>query len=289
MHVAAVITSLGVLVATAAGYAALLDWAVSHGRLRRAGVEGTSSHGTALNRQLARNRVHVIEVNRPNRAVRRRRGKTDAIDAENAARAVLTDQATAVAKRGDGAVEMIRLFKIAKDSATKARTQTINQLRAVLARTEPDLREVLAGLGPVTLIRRCAELSDTGTQNLDGAAVHVLRALACRVRTLNAEIRSHRQHLTTIIGHPDFHAHPPIALPARRMPGRGWGPNNPIRSVGRVRRELPGDASAGRSAGRGPVGRPRASLAPFGLMKCEGPGPSGRRCGRHCRRQGARS
>jgi transposase len=103
LHVAAVITTLGALLgtrsfpATAAGYAALLDWAVSHGRLRRAGVEGTSSHGTALNRHLARHHVHVIEVNRPNRAVRRRRGKTDAVDAENAARAVLADQATAVA------------------------------------------------------------------------------------------------------------------------------------------------------------------------------------------------
>jgi transposase len=205
-HVAAVITVLGVLLdtrsfpATAAGYVALLDWAGSHGQLRRAGVEGTSSHGTALNRYLARNNVRVIEVNRPDRSVRRRRGKTDAIDAENAARAVLTEQATAVAKRGDGAVEMIRLIKIAKDSATKARTQTINQLRAVLARAEPDLRETLAGLGPVTLIRRCAELADTGTQNLDGVAVHVLRALARRVHALDAEIRAHQQHLTTIIG-----------------------------------------------------------------------------------------
>ena len=218
MHVAAVITTLGALLgtrsfpATAAGYAALLDWAVSHGRLRRAGVEGTSSHGTALNRHLARHHVHVIEVNRPNRAVRRRRGKTDAIDAENAARAVLADQATAVAKRGDGAVEMIRLFKIAKDSATKARTQTINQLRAILARAEPALREALAGLGPITLIRRCAELPDTDTQDLDGAAVHVLRVLACRVQALDTEIRSHQQHLSTIIGTcaPDLLARPGI-------------------------------------------------------------------------------
>jgi transposase len=95
---------------------------------------------------------------------------------------------------------MIRLFKIAKDSATKARTQTINQLRAVLARAEPALREALAGLGPITLIRRCAELPDTDTQDLDGAAVHVLRVLACRVQALDTEIRSHQQHLSTIIG-----------------------------------------------------------------------------------------
>jgi transposase len=162
-------------------------------------VEGTSSHGTALNRHLTANGVAVIEVNRPDRAVRRRRGKTDAIDAENAARAVLTEQATAVAKSGDGVVEMIRLFKIAKDSATKARTQTINQLRAVLARAEPTLRETLAGLGLVTLVRRCADLADTEIRDIGGAATHVLRVLARRVQTLDAEIRSHQQHLTIII------------------------------------------------------------------------------------------
>lgn len=96
IHVAAVITTLGVLLGTksfrttTAGYSQLLDWARSHGLLRGASVEGTSSHGTALTRHLRGNGVHIIEVNRPDRAVRRRRGKTDHIDAENAARAILS-------------------------------------------------------------------------------------------------------------------------------------------------------------------------------------------------------
>jgi transposase len=125
-HVAAVITTVGALLdtrafpTTTAGYADLVDWVRRHGRLRRAGVEGTSSHGTTLTRHLHRNGVQVIEVNRPDRGVRRRRGKTDAIDAENAARAVLSGQAAGLAKGGDGAVETIRMFKIAKDSAVKA-------------------------------------------------------------------------------------------------------------------------------------------------------------------------
>jgi transposase len=121
VHVAAVITVLGVLLGTqafpttAAGYVGLLGWARSHGTLRRAGVEGTSSHGTALTRHLRRERVYVIEINRPDRAARRRRGKTDALDAENAARAVLSGRATAEAKAGDGPAEAMRMFKIAKD------------------------------------------------------------------------------------------------------------------------------------------------------------------------------
>ena len=79
----------------------------------------------------------VIEVNRPTEAARRRRGKTDTVDAEAAARAVLSGRATATAKTGDGPVEMLRMFKLAKASAIKSRTQAINQLKAVLVGADP--------------------------------------------------------------------------------------------------------------------------------------------------------
>ncbi len=61
----------------------------------------------------------VVDVNRPDRAVRHLRGKNDTIDAEAAARAVLSGAATAVPKTADGTVEMIRQVKIAKDTAVK--------------------------------------------------------------------------------------------------------------------------------------------------------------------------
>lgn len=204
-HVAAVITVLGALVdtrafpTTAAGYIAMVDWARGHGRLRRAGVEGTSSHGTALTRHLHRDGLQVIEVNRPDRAVRRRRGKTDAIDAENAARAVLSGQATGLAKSGDGAAEMIRMFKIAKDSAVKARTQAINQLKAVLVRADPTLRESLSGLGRVALIRRCAALPSTTDHSTHAATTTVLRSLARRVLALTDETRALQQQMSSAI------------------------------------------------------------------------------------------
>ncbi len=130
--------------------------------------------------------MHVIEINRPDRAARRRRGKTDALDA---ARAVLSGRATAQAKAGDGHVEAIRMFKIAKDSANKARTQAINQLRAVLVRAEPQLRESLRGLGPVTLFRACANLPTTDTTTTGAATVMVLRGLARRILTLTDEVK----------------------------------------------------------------------------------------------------
>src|SRR5437588_4063241 len=102
---------------TAAGYQQLLAWAQGFGVLRRAGVECTGSYGAALTRHLRAADIMVTEVNQPDKASRRRRGKTDAIDAEAAARAVLSGQAIATAKTGDGPVEMVRLFKLAKASA----------------------------------------------------------------------------------------------------------------------------------------------------------------------------
>ncbi len=115
-HVAAVISMLGALLdtaslpTTAAGYRQMLVWASGFGVLRRVGVECTGSYGAALTRHLRAAHVEVVEVNQPDKASRRRRGKTDAIDAEAAARAVLSGQATARAKISDGPVEMIRLF-----------------------------------------------------------------------------------------------------------------------------------------------------------------------------------
>lgn len=151
-HVAAVVTSVGAVLGTAqfmttaAGYRALLAWAQTFGVVARAGVECTGTYGKALARHLSGADVEVVEVNAPDRATRRRRGKTDTIDAEAAARAVLSGRADAVAKSSDATVEMLRMFKLAKASAIKSRTQAINQLKNVLVAADATLRDSLAGL-----------------------------------------------------------------------------------------------------------------------------------------------
>jgi transposase len=216
VHVAAVITALGVLLdtaqfpATAAGYRALLAWVGTFGVLRRAGVEGTGSYGAALARHLRAAGVEVIEVNAPDKATRRRRGKTDTLDAEAAARAVLSGRASSSAKAGDGPVEMLRMLKLAKDSAVKARSQTINQLKAVLVVADPALREALSGLTNTMLIRRCAQLEATTPTDVTSAAVYTLRLLARRILELTTEICDLVRHITTTIA-----AHCPRLL-ARR-------------------------------------------------------------------------
>jgi len=200
-HVAAVITAMGAVVAsrsfatTAAGYHELVAWAPTFGTLRRAGVECTGSYGAALARQPRAAGSNVIEVNQPDKATRRRRGKTDTIDAQAAAQAVLSGRATATAKTGDGPVEMLRMFKLAKGSAIKSRTQAVNQLKAVLVAADPAVRDGLSGLSNPILIRQCAQLPVGAPSDATSAAAYTLRLLAHRILELTAEIDDLNQQL----------------------------------------------------------------------------------------------
>ena len=194
-HVAAVLSPIGALIATSAfattdaGYRELLAWARSFGTLHRAGVECTGSYGAALSRHLQRAGVAVTDVNQTDRAQRRKRGKTDTLDAEAAARAVISGRATAIAKSGDGIVEAIWVMRLARNSAVNAKVKAINQLKAVIVGADPKLRDSLTGLGPNTLIRRCSELPDEEGQasDADRAVVFTLRLLATRIIELKAE------------------------------------------------------------------------------------------------------
>ncbi|WP_317623394.1 IS110 family transposase [Streptomyces noursei] len=219
---AAVISSVGAVIdteefpTTTTGYRELLAWARRLGTVRRAGVEGTGSFGAALARYLLAQGVAVSDVNRPDRTDRRQRGKSDPVDAQNAARAVLSGRARAQAKSGDGPVEIAWMFKLAKSSAVKARTQAINQLKAVLVSADPNLREQLAGLGNAELFRTCARLADEGQHDGGGEAVlqatrTTLSLLAQRIGQLTEQIQDlerrlahlaerHTPQLLTVVG-----------------------------------------------------------------------------------------
>ena len=113
---------------TVKGYQKLLHWAEGFGPVYCAGVEGTGSYGAGLARYLKAAGISVMEVERPKRRHLRRNGKSDPIDAEAAARALLADDTAGEPKSGDGQVEMIRTLRSARQSGVKARTQAANQL-----------------------------------------------------------------------------------------------------------------------------------------------------------------
>lgn len=206
VHTAAVVTSLGLLRATqefattAQGCRELLAWARGYGQIRRAGVECTGSYGASLSRLLQTGAIEVFDVNQPDKRARRSGGKTDAVDAEAAARAVISGRASAVAKTGDGPVEALRVLKMVRDSAVHARTKAINQLKAILVTAAPELRESLHGLGVKTLVRRCAELPATDlTEPAAAATTSALRRLAQRVLSLTNEANDTEKLMTSLI------------------------------------------------------------------------------------------
>ena len=97
----------------------------------------------------------VVEVNHCDRRKRRNNGKTDTIDAEMAARSVLAGIATAVPKSADGAAEMVRQIKIARDTAVKARSSAIITLKTLIVNAPAELRKALEPLTDRKLIECC--------------------------------------------------------------------------------------------------------------------------------------
>ncbi len=70
----------------------------------------------------------MLEPDRPSRRVRHRKGKSDPLDAEAAARAVPGGHAVGQHKSGTGTAEMTRHLKAARDTAAKARTRAMLML-----------------------------------------------------------------------------------------------------------------------------------------------------------------
>ncbi|MDX3242176.1 IS110 family transposase [Streptomyces sp. ME18-1-4] len=214
VHMAAVLSVSGAVLATdefpatAAGYRDLLKRARKSGAVGRAGAEGTGSYGASLSRYLLAQGIDVFDVNRMDRVDRRRRGKSDPLDAQNAARSVLSGRARARAKTGDGPVQIARMYKLTKVSAVKARTQAINQLKAVLVTADPVLREELAGLGNAELLRTCAQFTDAcgheeaSAESVVQATRITLGLLAHRIGQFSEEIRDVEARLTRLVeGH----------------------------------------------------------------------------------------
>ena len=194
-HVAVAIDQQGVRLAerhapaSSCGYRELERWSQELGEVRAFGVEGTGSYGAGLARFLISRGFTVVEVNRPDRSTRYRKGKSDPTDAEMAARAVLAGVANATPKSGDGEIETIRMLKSTKGSAVKARTQAVNQMKALVVTAPAVLRETLDGLTSSALAARCKSFRPGRLEDPAAATKYTLRSLACRYLQLDREIR----------------------------------------------------------------------------------------------------
>lgn len=195
-HTAAVIDLVGrvlgtaVFAADAAGYAALLAWMRGFGRLVRIGVEGTGVYGAGLARVLRDRGLDVVEVDRPDRKTRRFQGKSDPIDAIQAAKTALAENRTGTSKQRDGRIEALRNLRVARRSAVDQRADAQRRIKALIVTAPDELRERLRGLSTTELITTCASLRpDRADAAFPVTAAKIaLRSLARRHQRLTVEI-----------------------------------------------------------------------------------------------------
>lgn len=205
VHVAAVIDAVGRLLATESfpttrhGYRRLLRWLASHGELVAVGVEGCGSWGAGLARYLTARSVRVVEVDRPNRQKRRLRGKSDPLDAEAAARAVLSGEATSTPKAGTGPVEALRQLRIARSGAMKARTAAANQLHSLIDTAPDAIRAQLAGLSLKKKVALVERWRPGSAMTVEAAAKRALLSVARRWRALDDEAKVLDSHIKAIL------------------------------------------------------------------------------------------
>jgi transposase len=184
------------------GYRDLVEWMQAQGQLARVGVESTGSYGAGLCRHLRRLGIEVIDVNRPHKRLREKRGKSDPIDAEGAARSVLSGEAAAIAKDSSGVVESIRQLRVARETAVKARTAALCALGELIVSAPAELRETLTTrktlAGQATI---CARLRPDPSRLAEPiqAARMALRSLGRRIASLDAEIAQLNTQLRPLV------------------------------------------------------------------------------------------
>jgi hypothetical protein len=194
-HHVGVITNTGLHVAdkefpaAGAGYRAIIDFITGCGLVLAAGVEGTGSYGAEVSRVLVREGIHVVEVMRPNRQARRLRGKSDPLDAYQAAKSVLAGRAAAAPKSRDGAVESLRVLRAERSTAMRARVAVMAQIKTILITAPETVRAKYRGMTSPALMAALEKTRPTGVliEPLNSTTT-VLKRLANRYRHLHQEL-----------------------------------------------------------------------------------------------------
>ena len=189
--------------ATAAGIEELIGWAltVTPGDRVVFAVEGTRSYGIGLARAVRALGIAVIELERPSRAARRGRGKSDTIDATLGARTALGLDADALpTPRADGDREALRILLVARAEMSTEKTAKTNRLIALL-RTGTDTDRNLAR-GPLTptVLTRIARRRGTTTDTRETAVRRAeARRLACAITELTRALRANKTQLEALV------------------------------------------------------------------------------------------
>lgn len=196
LHVAAVVDNhdriLGTssFAATRQGYRQMLAWMRSLGQLQRVGIESTGSYGAGLLRFLQAAGIEVLEITAPDRQDRRRRGKNDDLDAQNAAHAALAGARTVTPRTRDGMVESLRVLKACRKTAVTARRVALQMIHNTIVCAPDILPDQLRHMTRMQLVRTLAAWRPdlTAYREVEAAYRISLKSLARRYIELHDEI-----------------------------------------------------------------------------------------------------
>ncbi len=134
------------------------------------------------------------------RQLRYQHGKNDSLDAEGAARSVLSGQAIAAPKTQLGSVKMIRHLKVARDTAVKSRSVAMVTLKTLIINAPAELRSNTDQIkGKIALIRHVAAFRPGPLISTTASAKAAMRSLARRWLMLNYEVIEHDKELKTLV------------------------------------------------------------------------------------------
>lgn len=196
LHVAAVVDERDHVLETRCfattrqGYRQMLAWMRSFGEVQRVGIESTGSYGAGLLRFIQKAGIEVLEVTAPDRHDRRRRGKNDDLDAQNAAHAAFAGRRTVSPRSRDGMVESLRVLKACRKTAVAARRVALQMIQNTIVCAPDGLRDVLRDMTRMQLIRTLGAWRPDLTRYRDVEAAYriSLKSLGRRYLELHDEI-----------------------------------------------------------------------------------------------------
>ncbi len=208
-HTAAVVSAVGAVLAeltvtaTADGVAVLLAWAPQHtdrlGEGRRVwALDSARSHGVGLLRALRAAGETVLEAPKPTATARRRGGKSDALDAVHAARAVPAADHAAT-PRADGDREALRILQVCRRHYTDARTATVNLFKSLILTADDDLRDQFRGRTTNQQVRHAVHLDHSGGSALQRLCRSQLAALAAQILELDRELTTNLAQIRALV------------------------------------------------------------------------------------------
>lgn len=196
LHVAAVVDQrdrvLGTrcFATTRQGYRLMLAWMRSFGSVQRLGVESTGGYGAGLLRFMQHAGIEVLEVTTPDKVDRRRRGKNDDLDAQNAAHAAFARRRTVTPRSRDGMVESLRVLTACRKTAVAARRVALQMIHNTIVCAPDAVRDLVRDMTRMQLIRTLAAWRPdlTAYRDVEAAYRITLKSLARRYLELHDEI-----------------------------------------------------------------------------------------------------